>query len=113
MHFILLREVIVLKFSYLPETIVYLPFRFVSKTQTFSKENKVSKLFATKKDGKLFLEKKKRDGRWKTFLKKKKMEDGKLFWKKKLTDGKPKTKMSEGKVFDRWGEKKKKNCKRE
>ena len=42
------------------------------------------------------------------FFEKKKMEDGKLFWKKKLTDGKPKTKMSEGKVFDRWGEKKKK-----
>ena len=44
------------------------------------------------------------------------MEDGKPFWKKKTDRWKTfsKTKMTDGKVFDRWGEKKNKtNCKRE
>ena len=41
-------------------------------------------------DGKLFC--KKKDDRWKTFLKKKKMKDEDDFFEKKMTDGKSKTK---------------------
>ena len=81
-------------------------FQKKTKLANFLQQKKRWKTFFWKKKQRWkmenFFEKKKKDGRWKTFLE-----------KKNLTDGKLKTKMTDGKVFDQWGEKKKKKTVRE